>query len=610
MAEHALNKAAEPTTELTAEQLITDNLNIWATTVEQKSPSGRGSSKKFSLHGIKKLRELILELAVRGKLTPQDENEEPASALLGRIAAEKAQLVKDKKIKKPKALPEISEDEKPFELPSGWEFKRINDIGIIFNGNSVNARLKEQKYTGLSEGLPFIATKDVGYGFEDLDYDNGVLIPLEEPKFKVARKNSVLICAEGGSAGKKCGIATQNICFGNKLFAIEVHDNFEPKFVLSFYLTPTFYSMFSASMTGIIGGISSAKFSELLIPVPPPAEQHRIIAKVDELMSLCDTLEAQTEASLIAHQTLVETLLGALLFPSADATRPESSFTESWQRIAENFDTLFTTSASIDALKQAILQLAVMGKLVEQKPNDEPATKLLDYIATEKKQLIKDKRIKKQRRPLAITEEEKLFELPASWEWCRVINCMENLRDISYGIIKLGTEPDTGGIPTLRCSDVKPRYIDMTNVRNVSEEIEIAYARTRLNGGEVLVNIRGTLGGVSLVPNELAGFNIAREVAMLPLHPTISGEYIVNVINSPFFWKKIESNLKGIAYKGLNLNILRDFVIPLPPIKEQHRIVAKVAELIALCDQIKSCFASTEITQRHLTDTLVEQAIS
>lgn len=606
---------------------IIDHLDIWTSTIKQKSRAGRGNSKKHSLHGIKKLRELILELAVRGRLVPQDASDEPASVLLERIAAETLQLVKDKKIKKPKALPAINEDEKLFELPNGWVFERLGLIGAIFNGNSVNASLKEQKYTGLAEGYPFIATKDVGYGFEALDYFNGILIPIDEPKFKVAHKGAVLICAEGGSAGKKCGIANQNICFGNKLFAIELKGKLDPRFILSVYLTPTFFEQFSESMTGIIGGISTAKFSGLLIPIPPLAEQKRIIAKVDELMSLCDALEAQTEASITAHQTLVETLLNALLLPAnsrSDSLEPtldkessperlfenstELSFEQSWQRVAEHFDTLFTTSTSIDTLKQTILQLAVTGKLVEQDKSDETAAKLLARIAAEKCQLIKNNEIKKKKPIPIITNDEKLFLLPKGWEWSRVVNCMDNTRDISYGIIKLEAEPESGGVPTLRCSDVKPRYIDLANVRNVSTEIETTYARTRLMGGEILINIRGTLGGVALVPKELAGFNIAREVAMLPLHSEISGNYLVNVIDSPFFWRMIESNLKGIAYKGLNLNLLRDFIIPLPPFEEQLRIVAKVDDLMALCDRLKARLSDAKTTQHNLTDAIVNHA--
>jgi type I restriction enzyme S subunit len=590
--------------EINTDQLITENIDLWTSAVNKKTATGRGSSKKIELYGIKKLRELILELAVRGKLVPQDPDDESASELLKHIANEKAQLVKDKIIKKSKKLPELVKDDFPFELPSGWDFSRLGNIGVIFNGNSVNARLKEEKYTGLSEGLPFIATKDVGYGFEDLDYLNGVLIPFGEPKFKVAQKGAVLVCAEGGSAGKKCGVANQDICFGNKLFANELLGQIEPHYILSCYLTPTFYSQFSDSMTGIIGGISSAKFSELVVAIPPIAEQKRIVLKVDELMALCDQLESQTENSIEAHKTLVEVLLVTL----TDAKDAEE-LNQNWLRISEHFDTLFTNEQSIDLLKQTILQLAVMGKLVPQDPTDEPASVLLERIAFEKERLIKDNKIKRQKALSSITNDEKAFELPQGWVWSRLVENMNPLRDISYGIIKLESEPESGGVSTLRCSDVKPRAIDLTGVRKVSPEIEEPYKRTRLLGGEVLVNIRGTLGGVALVPNSLAGFNIAREVAMLPVNSNLQGEHLVNIIASPFFWGMIESNLKGIAYKGLNLNSLRNFAIPLPPLNEQKRIVEKVEQLLALCRQLKSRLQQTHKTQLHLADAIVEKAL-
>lgn len=148
--------------------LITDHIDTWTSAIKQKSATGRGSNKKHELYGIKKLRELILELAVRGKLVPQDPNDEPASVLLERIAKEKAQLVKGKQIKKGKKLSEITNDT-PFDLPCGWAWSRLGTVGNIFNGNSINAKLKEEKYSNI-QGLPFIATKDVNYGFYDLDY--------------------------------------------------------------------------------------------------------------------------------------------------------------------------------------------------------------------------------------------------------------------------------------------------------------------------------------------------------------------------------------------------------------------------------------------------------
>lgn len=585
-----------------AEKLITENIDVWSSAIKQKASTGRGSSSKQELYGIKKLRELILELAVRGLLVPQISTEKSASVLLEDIEVEKTQLIKTKKIKKQKKLPEIEPDGFGFDLPPGWVCTRLGNIGNIFNGNSVNARTKAERYTNI-EGLSYIGTKDVGYGFEPLVYENDVRIPVGEPKFKVARKGAVLICSEGGSAGKKCGITQEDICFGNKLYANELYGGIESNFILSAYLTPTFFQNFSASMTGIIGGISTAKFIELPIVLPPLQEQKRIVDKVDELMALCDQLEQEQENSINAHQTLVETLLGALTNASE-----KGEFDFAWVRIAEHFDTLFTTEHSIDQLKKTILQLAVMGKLVPQDPSDEPASGLLEKIVVEKEQLIEEKKIKNQKPPQPIKNYP--FSVPESWEWTRVNTVINPEREISYGIIKLEKEPSSGGVPTLRCSDVRPRHLDLSGVRTVASEIEEPYKRTRLRGGEVLVNIRGTLGGVALVPEELEGYNIAREVAMLDFNPCVFGLYAVNLIASPFFWEMIESNLKGIAYKGLNLSVLRELPIPLPPIEEQIRIVEKVDELLLICDQLKTQINIVQSTQLYLADAMAEQALS
>lgn len=597
-----------------AEQLITDHLDIWTTAIEQKSSSGRGSSKKFSLHGIKKLRELILELAVRGKLVPQDPNDEPASVLLERIAAEKAQLFKYKKIKKPKVLPEISEDEKPFELPRGWGFSRLGFIGEIFNGNSVNAKLKETKYTGLTDGLPFIATKDVNYGFSALDYDNGVLIPLEEPKFKVAKKGSVLICAEGGSAGKKCGLVSQNVCFGNKLFALNLYGDIDPKFILSNYQTPAFYAQFSNAMTGIIGGISLAKFGELLIPVPPLKEQQRIVAKVDELMGLCDALEAQTENSITAHQTLVEVLLEALLKTPEQTATPEQAtaqFQQNWQRLSEQFDTLFTTTASIDTLKQTILQLAVMGKLVPQNPNDEHAAKLLERIAAEKAQLIKDKKIKKQKPLPEITDEEKPFELPKGWEWCRIFDAS---LFTEYGTSEKAMD-GADGIPVLKMGDIQGGKVFHGGQKVVPSTIN-DLPNLYLKYGDVLYNRTNSaelVGKTGMFEGEDDTFTFASYLIRIRCQlESVTPHYLTLTMNTPFFRKtQIDPHVKQqCGQANVNGTIMKSMLVPICPIEEQHRIVAKVDELMTLCDQLKARLTDAQNTKLHLTDAIVDQAVN
>jgi type I restriction enzyme S subunit len=612
--------------------LITDNIDIWTSAIKKRNSQGRGASKKIELTGVKKLRELILELAVRGKLVPQSANDEPASVLLERIAEEKVQLVADKVIKKFKTLPAITNDEKPFELQRGWEYVRLGYIGNIFNGNSVNAKLKEQKYTGLQKGLPFIATKDVDYGYKPLKYDNGVLIPVGEAKFKVAHKNAVLVCAEGGSAGKKCGITNQDICFGNKLFANELYAGLNPRFILFVYLSPVFFSQFSKSMTGIIGGISSSKFSELIVSLPPLAEQHRIVAKVDALMALCDQLEQQTEQSLSAHQTLVEVLLSSLLpSPSTAQTSaaftneadgssdnaiflqesiPEENFQTSWQRIVEHFDILFTTEQSIEQLKKTILQLAVMGKLIPQNPDDESASKLLEKIAAEKAQLIADKKIKKQKPLPAITEEDKPFEQPSGWSFSHMQDLCSLITDGTHQT----PEYSESGRPFVSAQCVKPFRFMPDNCRYVSEVHYQNYIKNRKpDFGDVLLSRVGAgIGEAAKIDTDLE-FAIYVSTGLLkPFQEFLLSEYLVLWLNSPVGRGYSERNTlgKGVSQGNLNLSLIRTFVVSIPPLAEQHRIVAKVGKLMALCEQLKARLSDAQTTQRHLAEFLVSTSLS
>jgi type I restriction enzyme S subunit len=347
--------------------------------------------------------------------------------------------------------------------------------------------------------------------------------------------------------------------------------------------------------------VTKGVLANALIALPPKEEQHRIIQKVDELMALCDRLEQQTCDQLAAHDTLVDTLLSTLT-QSPNATE----LAENWTRLAAHFDTLFTTEQSIDKLKKTILQLAVMGALagsptktaISGKP-EKPSVKRCGMSSD-----------KKQSTPLIEASKiDKPFSIPAAWRWEKIEDLVDPDKGISYGIIKLGKEPKSGGVPTLRCSDVKPRKIDTSGIRTVSEKIEEPYRRTRLEGGEVILNIRGTLGGVALVPSNLKGFNVAREVAVIPLGPTIYGPFLVNLIASPFFWEMIESNLKGIAYKGLNLKTLRSLRVPVPPLNVQKEVVKKTEELISICDQLEACILKASDTRGLLANTVVESAL-
>ncbi|ELZ7231152.1 restriction endonuclease subunit S, partial [Vibrio parahaemolyticus] len=396
---------------MAVENLITEHIDIWTSAVKTKSTSGRGSSKKLELYGVKKLRELILELAVRGKLVPQDPSDEPASVLLERIAQEKAQLVKDKKIKKTKPLSSVKEQEKTFDIPRGWSWTRIGLITTFVNGFAFKSSSFQDS------GVGIVKIGDISFAGELTPntmsrVDTSVIKDLD-PSLRVNRGDMVI--AMSGATTGKVGFNTTNEVFYlnqrvGKFIPHQIYLNY-----LFFPLTTKIAENLEKSLGSAIPNLSTGQINDIVIALPPLQEQHRIVAKVDELMALCDQLEQQTEASIEAHHVLVTTLLGTLT-NSADA----DELMQNWARISEHFDTLFTTEESIDQLKQTILQLAVMGKLVPQDPTDEPASELLKRIAEEKAQLVKDKKIKKQKALPPIAEDEKPFELPNGWSYVRL----------------------------------------------------------------------------------------------------------------------------------------------------------------------------------------------
>jgi type I restriction enzyme S subunit len=541
------------------EQLVMNHLDLWTSVIRRKSSAGRGSSKKFELYGIRKLRELILELAVRGLLVPQDPSDEPASELLRKIAKEKSRLVKEGRIKKGRTLPPISDEEKPFELPMGWEWSRLGTIGNIFNGNSVNATVKENKYTNVN-GLPFIATKDVGYGFETLDYHNGVCIPAEESGFKVAKKNAVLICAEGGSAGKKCGITDRDICFGNKLFANEPLGDINSKFILSAYLTPTFFTQFSSAMTGIIGGISSAKFAELVVPIAPALEQNRIAAKVDEMIALCDQLELKIDSSLSAHQTLVKMLMNTL-----SSALDHAHFSKIWQHITTNFDTLFTTEDSIIQLQETILFMAVNGLIVELPENSKKGP-LKNFLSFGPKNGFSPNESQ-------IETGQKVLKLGAT----------------SYGVL------------------------DLSQTKFFEDEIS-KESHLWLKAGDILLqrgNSHAFVGSSILIETSIDNVIYPDLMMKLRVAAGVSPEYVSIWLCSPQARKHMWERMTGTSgtMPKISKNIVETIPIVVPPIDVQEQTVSEVKKLMTLCEQLKACLSDAQTTQLHLADAITEQAL-
>jgi len=534
------------------ENLVTDHLDLWTSAIKRKSAPGRGTSKKIELYGIKKLRELILQLAVMGKLIMQDTNDEPASELLKKIAAQKAKLVKEGKVKKEKPLPPIRDEEEPFNLPSGWSFQRLGEILTFEYGDN----LPDSKRSGTGE-FPVYGSNGV-VGSHNISFVNGQCIV-------IGRK---------GSAGALNLCLEEGCCVTDVAYYCIPPADLSIQFIFKMLHTHRLDSLGK----GIKPGLNRNDAYGLIIAVPPLAEQHRIVAKVDELMALCDQVEQQTDASLRAHRMLVETLLYTLA-RATDHTQVASA----WQRIAEHFHTLFITEESIDHLKQTILQLAVMGKLVPQDANDEPASELLKKIAAEKAKLAKEGRFKKEITLPPIKDEEEPFNLPSGWSFQR----LGEILTFEYGDnLPDSKRSGTGEFPVYGSNGV----VGSHNISSV-------------NGPCIVIGRKGSAGALNFC---LEDGCCVTDVAYYCIPPAdLSIKFVFKMLHT----HRLDSLGKGIK-PGLNRNDAYGLIIAIPPLAEQHRIVAKVGELMALCDQLKSHINEVQTVQLYLADALTEKALA
>lgn len=532
---------------------------------------------------VAKLREFILESALRGKLASQDDRDEPASRLV-------RQLESQSKVSgsKQQALPPVGEDAY-IQTPPGWEWTRLGNTGRVFNGDSVSEAGKAE-LAKVEEGLPFIATKDVGYGRDVLNYENGLKVPIGDRRFKVAKANSVLICAEGGSAGRKIGLCDRDICLGNKLFANEVREELEHRFIFYVYQAPTFFKQFAARMTGIIGGISRSEFLSLPIPIPPLAEQKRIVAKLDELMALCDRLEAQQQERESQHAALARASLARF----ADAPTPR------------NIDLILHESYSNSPadLRKCILALAVQGRLVSQDPEDEPVDVLMARCLAERRSVYGTAAMDSG----ALDSVDVLgFEIPPSWQ----CHSLESLLVFgpSNGFSPKAVEYETS-VRSLTLTATTSGRFNGNHWKYISTEIP-KDSPLWLRAGDILVQRGNTIEyvGVTAVyygepnlfiyPDLMIKLRVSAALDVSFIHLAMSDESARN------FLRARASGTSGTMPK-INQTTLKSLPVPIPPIAEQKRIVRKVEELMTLVDSLEA----NQKAARTASSTLLEAVVA
>jgi len=534
--------------------------------------------------GIPKLRETILQLAVQGRLVGQDPADEPASVMLERIQQEKARLVREKTIKKAKALPPVDADEVPYALPEGWEWtrfgtilsevqpgfacgKRDNDGGIIqLRMNNVNTKGK------------FIWEKIIKI---PKDYSDKIdFFLLEEGDVLFNNTNSTDLV--GKSA--RFDHFNEPVVFSNHFTRLRVADENPDTFFIALWLNHLWQNGYFKNLCNKWinqSAVNREKLINIAFPLPPLPEQHRIVERVDTLMALCDELEARQDVEGERRRMLLESVLHAL----QDGTDPEG-VAAAREIFAANFDLLVDDTESIAELRKTILQLAVQGRLVDQDPADEPASVLLERISAEKARLVKEKKIKKAKGLPPVDADEVPYALPEGWVWTR-------LDDLSY--ISTGSTPSRTNSDYYQCGTIPWVTSSLTSLDCIEESkehiTEIALKECKLKIypiGTLLVALYGqgkTRGQVSELKIE-STINQACAAVVFFKNQLNVKEYVKTVLIGNY--ENIRSISAGGAQPNLNISKIKNTYIPLPPIAEQHRIVERVDALMALCDELEA----------------------
>ena len=469
------------------------------------------------------LRASILQYAMEGKLVKQDPNEEPASVLLEKIKNKKDQLVKEKKIKKTSTLPEVTEDEKPFDIPDSWEWVKLGDVLFNLDGKRIPVSVKDREkrvkiydYYGASGVIDKI---------DSYLFSKPLLLISEDGANLLARSKPIAFIAKG------------KYWVNNHAHVLDGY-NLENLNFISWYIE-------SINISKFVTGTAQPKLNQknmnnIALALPPLAEQKRIVAKIEKLMPLID------------------------------------EYAKAYNRL-KSIDDGFN-----DKMKQSILQYAMEGKMVKQAPDDEPASELLKKIKNEKIQLIKEKKIKRSKRLPEITDDEKKFDIPNSWEWVR-------LGEI--GAITSGGTPKTTEksywekakipwiTPAVMSSQINGivfqnteiKYINKNGLEHSSAQLIPAYS--------IVVSSRAPIGYVNIVPYEYTTNQGCKSVTTFS---NVNKEFIYYTIkySVPDMYKRAS----GTTFKEISGTKFGQTIIPLPPLNEQKRIVTKIKELMSLIE--------------------------
>ena len=484
------------------------------------------------------LKNSILQLAIQGKLVEQRQEEGTAEELYKQIQAAKQALIKAGKIKKEKPLPEITEDEIPFEIPESWKWVRIASIVTLNPKNELPDELETafipmpcvsdgyrnehtyeiQKWGGIKKGFTHFANKDIGIAKITPCFQN--------------RKSVIFKDLPNGYGAGTTELSIVRV----------IEDTLCREFLLCFFKSEYFISMGKKSFTGTAGQqrIHKDYLATCVLPLPPLDEQKRIVAKIEELMPLIDRYE------------------------------------QAWSRL-EDFNKRFPGD-----MQKSILQMAIQGKLVEQRPEEGTGEELYRKIQAEKQALIKAGMIKKEKPLPEITEDEIPFEIPESWKWVRLKELTECIGDGIHGTPEF---QDNGGYYFVNGNNLSNGHIVFRADTQQVSESEFQKYRKHLTPSTVFISINGTIGNIAFYNDE--PIILGKSACYITLLGNIYREYIRVLLESKFFLDYAFREATQTTIKNVSLKAIRMLPVPLPPLVEQKRIVARIEELLPLCERLK-----------------------
>ena len=479
------------------------------------------------------LKASILQYAIQGKLVEQRPEEGTGEELYQQIQAEKRRLIQEKKIKKEKPLAEISEDEIPFDIPESWKWCYIGELFLHNTG-------KAQNSTGSQNGTirKFITTSNLYW--DEFDFTKVKEMPFTDKELErcTVQKGDLLVC-EGGDCGRSAVWKyDEEVCIQNHVHRLRPY---QPVDIYYFYYLFYLYKN-TGKLRGrgvAIQGLSNDAIHRVIVPLPPLAEQKRIVAKIEELLPLVDR------------------------------------YTASYEKLAQ-FSAKFP-----EDMKKSILQYAIKGKLVEQRPEEGTGEELYQQIQAEKQRLIAEKKIKKEKPLAEISEDEIPFDIPESWKWCRLSDIID-VRDGTHDSPKYVPE----GIPLVTSKNLSNGMIDYGNVKYITQEdADTINTRSMVEDDDILFAMIGSIGNPVLVRKERE-FCI-KNMALFKKYANtdISMQYMYWFFF--FIQYKLKKETSGGVQSFISLTRFREYLVPLPPFAEQKRIVAKIEELLPLCERLK-----------------------